>query len=64
MSGFYDRHKVCELTTFSTTTIRRKVKEGDFPKPRQLSKRRIGWSRDEVESWLKKAEEADNAPPA
>ena len=52
MSGFYSFKQVCELTTFSSSTIRRLVKAGNFPKPIQISTRRIGWNREAIISWL------------
>jgi prophage regulatory protein len=35
----------------SAPTIWRRVKAGDFPKPRQLTPNRIGWLESEIEEW-------------
>lgn len=36
----------------SITTLWRMRRRGEFPEPVQLSKRRVGWRRSDVELWL------------
>lgn len=46
---------VVELTTLSRWTIRRRVREGDFPKPIQISKNRTAWVSADVADWIEAA---------
>jgi prophage regulatory protein len=43
---------VCRLLRISKPTLWRLRQSSDFPAPTQLSDRAIGWSRDEIQSWL------------
>lgn len=51
--GFYDKKTVAALTTLSSTTLWRLVKNGMFPAPVAISKGRVAWPRDPVDEWLK-----------
>lgn len=44
-------------------TIQRLVRDGSFPKPRQLSNRRIAWLTREVEEWAEQRPISDLHPP-
>lgn len=44
--------EVAQQTSLSLSTLRRMVQRGEFPKPRQLSPRRIGWGATDVGRWL------------
>jgi len=50
--GFYKKAEVCRLTTFSPTTLWRRIKDGSFPAPITISKGRVAWSRISVDSWI------------
>lgn len=50
--------EVIEMTGLSASTIRRREREGSFPRRRKLSARRRGWLFSEVASWLR------SLPPA
>lgn len=39
------------LTTLSESTIEKMVREGQFPRPRVLSRQRIGYLRSEIVEW-------------
>jgi predicted DNA-binding transcriptional regulator AlpA len=39
-----------KLAGVSTSTLRREMYEGRFPRPRQISRRRIGWDASEVKA--------------
>ena len=43
---------VLRFTTFSDTTLWRRVKAGDFPAPVQISPGRVAWRRRDVSDWL------------
>lgn len=47
----------------STATLERLVRQGDFPKPRQLSGRRVGYLVRELEEWLEARPVSDQLPP-
>ena len=41
---------VCRITTLSKALIYELIKEGRFPKPRQLGPRRVAWRADEIQA--------------
>lgn len=41
-----------ELGNIGNTTLRRWVREGNFPKPIKLGANCVAWRRDEVDTWL------------
>jgi len=41
-----------KLTTFSTATIYRLIKQGSFPRQIKLSERSTVWSVEEIDSWF------------
>jgi predicted DNA-binding transcriptional regulator AlpA len=52
VSGFYPAAKVLEITTFSESTLWRKVREKSFPPPCKLGARRVGWPIEVVNAWV------------
>jgi prophage regulatory protein len=44
--------KVRELTSLSSATIYRLVKNGEFPKQLKLAERSSGWLLEEINDWL------------
>ena len=44
--------QVTKLAGLSPSTIKRRVIDGSFPRPRRISVRRIGWRAREVKAWL------------
>jgi prophage regulatory protein len=49
--------------TLGEATIQRMVRENEFPKPRQLSARRVAWLMREVEEWAESRPVSDLPPP-
>lgn len=47
-----ERQLIEQLVPFSVSTLRRKVKAGEFPQPIRLSAGIVAWKRSDVESWL------------
>ena len=41
-----------ELGNIGNTTLRRWVREGNFPKPIKLGANCVAWRRDEIDAWL------------
>ena len=44
--------EVLAAVGFSYSTLKRKVRAGEFPAPVKLGPRSIGWFAEEVEEWL------------
>lgn len=61
---YVDLPGVTSLVTLATATIQRMVREGVFPKPRQLSANRVAWLLREVEEWAEERPVSEIAPPA
>jgi prophage regulatory protein len=55
--------QVSNALTLAEATIQRMVREGAFPKPRQLSGRRVGWLVREIEEWAEARPVSDLPPP-
>ena len=48
---FFSFKEVQKLTGLSRSTIYREVKRGNFPKPRILSERKVGFLAGDLERW-------------
>lgn len=48
----YRKKTLLELLQISETTLRRWMKDEDFPMARQLGPRAVGWVATEVQVWL------------
>lgn len=55
-----DAARYCAL---STATVERLVREGKFPKPRQLSAQRVGYLVRELDAWLEERPVSELLPP-
>jgi prophage regulatory protein len=60
---FYGLHDTAEALDLSTRAVQRLVQEGDFPKPRALSSRRVAWLVCEIEAWAVSRPIAAMLPP-
>jgi len=47
-----NKMEVVKITGQSLSTIRRNVKRGTFPHPRQISQRKIAWIASEIQTWI------------
>ena len=61
---YVDLPSVASLVTLATATIQRMVREGVFPKPRQLSANRVAWLLREIEEWAENRPVSEIAPPS
>jgi predicted DNA-binding transcriptional regulator AlpA/predicted XRE-type DNA-binding protein len=52
-----DKWKVEEMTSLDITTIYRKIKAGDFPKPVRVGRRRVAWRESDIAAWQTRLEE-------
>lgn len=46
------RSAVLEMTSFSAATLGRRVRDGSFPKPLQISTNRVAWRETDILDWL------------
>lgn len=51
------------FVSLSAASVERLVREGTFPKPRQLSGRRVGYLVEELEEWLRARPVSEQLPP-
>lgn len=50
--------EVLEMAGFSSATLYRGIKSGDFPKPIRVSKNCVGWLESVLRRWLESRPEA------
>jgi prophage regulatory protein len=60
---YLDLPTVASTVSLSEALIEKLVRENQFPKPRALSTRRVGWLTREVEEWAEERPVSDLAPP-
>lgn len=58
-----DLSTAAKFVALSPATIERLVREGQFPKPRQLAGRRVGYIVSEIEEWLHNRPVSEQLPP-
>ena len=58
-----EKESAAQFLAISVSTLEQLVREGDFPKPRKLSGRRVGYLVRELEEWLESRPVSDHAPP-
>ncbi|WP_314435472.1 helix-turn-helix transcriptional regulator [Massilia timonae] len=54
---------VAGAVALASSTVQRLVREGAFPKPRQLSGRRVAWLVREIEEWAEGRPVSELLPP-
>ncbi|MEG0040865.1 MAG: AlpA family phage regulatory protein [Massilia sp.] len=60
---YLELEAVAGAVALAASTVQRLVRENAFPKPRQLSGRRVGWLVREVEEWAETRPVSDLLPP-
>ncbi|KFG94402.1 hypothetical protein GQ56_0126455 [Burkholderia paludis] len=60
---FLSIHQVSEAMSLSETIIKKMVASKEFPAPRALSKKRVGWLVRELEEWAEKRPISEMLPP-
>lgn len=53
----------CSFVALGESTVQKLVREDKFPKPRQLSDKRVGWLVRELEEWVESRPVSDQLPP-
>lgn len=61
---YLELEAVASAVALAATTVQRLVRDGEFPRPRQLSGRRVAWLVREVEEWAEQRPVSNLAPPA
>lgn len=64
MKLYYMKEELPDATTLSESTIEEEIRQGRFPKPRQLAGRRTGYLVEEVIEWARTRPVSDQPPPA
>lgn len=64
MKLYYEKSELPAATTLSETTIEVEIRQGRFPKPRQISGKRTGYLVEEVVAWARSRPVSDQPPPA
>lgn len=54
---------VARVVSLAEATVQRMVREDEFPRPRQLSDRRVGWLVREVKEWAEARPVSELPPP-
>ena len=60
---YLTRDELPEAISLSRNTIDTEIRQGRFPRPRQLSGRRVAWLMREVTEWAESRPVADLLPP-
>lgn len=60
---FVDLPTASKVVALSESTIQSKVASGEFPAPRKISDRRVGWLMRELESWAEGRPVSNLLPP-
>jgi prophage regulatory protein len=60
---FVDKQEAARILSLSESTFEELIRKNEFPKPRLLSSRRVGWLVREVEEWAESRPVADLLPP-
>lgn len=63
MKFYLELEAAADSVSVSPATLQRMVREGEFPAPRQISGRRVGWLVREVEAWCEARPVSDQLPP-
>ncbi|MFM0391222.1 helix-turn-helix transcriptional regulator [Paraburkholderia phytofirmans] len=60
---YLDLETVCTIVSLAPATVQLLVRQDQFPKPRLLSGRRVGWLLREIEEWAEQRPISDLLPP-
>jgi len=62
--AYLDLQGTTSFLSLSESTVQKMIRDREFPKPRLLSGRRVGWLVRELEAWAESRPVSDMAPPA
>jgi prophage regulatory protein len=61
---YFEKSELPDAITLSESTIDEEIRQGRFPRPRQLAGRRVGYLVEEVVEWARTRPVSDQLPPA
>lgn len=61
--AYLDIAGACSFVALGETTLQKLVRENKFPKPRELSGRRVAWLVRELEEWAESRPVSEQLPP-
>lgn len=61
---YLDLPEVAQILSLGETTVQKMVTKNEFPAPRMLTSRRVGWLMREVEEWAENRPVSNLPPPA
>lgn len=61
---YLDKPGACAFVAIKATTLEELVRKGQFPKPRVLSTRRVGFLVRELEAWAESRPVSELLPPS
>jgi prophage regulatory protein len=62
--AYVDLPGACQFVALSESTLQKMVREDQFPRPRALSAKRVGWLVRELEEWAESRPVSELPPPA
>ena len=62
--AYLDMPSACTFVALSESTLQKMIRENQFPRPRVLSAKRVGWLVRELEDWAESRPVSDLLPPA
>lgn len=62
--AYLDLPSACSFVSLRESTLQKLVRENQFPKPRVLSDKRVGWLVRELEEWAESRPVSALLPPA
>ena len=54
MNNIIRINDVIKLTSMSNSTICELIKSNDFPRPKRIGKRAVGWLENDIQDWIDK----------
>ncbi|MES2910552.1 MAG: AlpA family phage regulatory protein [Pseudomonadota bacterium] len=61
--AYLEIHDACSFVALKKSTLETLVREDKFPKPRQISGRRVAWLVRELEEWAESRPVSEQLPP-
>ena len=61
--AYLSRQETARFVALSVATVEQLIRVGDFPKPRQLAAKRVGWLVSELQTWADSRPVSNLLPP-
>lgn len=63
MKLYFEKAELPGVTTLAESTIDEEIRQGRFPKPRQLAGRRVGYFVEDIMEWARSRPVSTQLPP-